>query len=316
MTKHKLADPPAETYDKASMTKTAPEPQHHKQSHQRQHQSPATQSTTGKIRKLPSAAAPHALTRYTLALLTLIALIALSSTPVQAHESFTRPAPGSGLAALLRGETRIEAVFFDAATTRLIVIDEGSPKRYGNLREALRRHGCHAGINGGYFGADEHSTPLGLIVHQGRRSNRLATGAFTVAGVLSDDGKTIRLERSKALRTPISSMQEAIQGGPFLIERGTPVAGLNNTRRARRSFIATNGRGQWCIAVCSSITLHELAQWLQNGALGNFRVQTALNLDGGSSSALIDTKSGLHIRNIKDVRTYIGLAPRSAPPAP
>lgn len=90
---------------------------------------------------------------------------------------------------------------------------------------------------------------LGLIVHGGRQRYRLATGAFTVAGVLSDDGKTIRLERSRALRTPIASMKEALQAGPFLIENGKPVAGLNNSRRARRSFIATDGRGRWCIAV-------------------------------------------------------------------
>lgn len=264
------------------------------------------------LRRRPRTPLGRRLAAHALALLGLLALAAL---PCPAHESFTRPAQGSGLAALLRGETRIDAVFFDASTTRLIVIDEGSPKQYGSLSEALRRHGCRAGINGGYFGADARATPLGLIVHGGRQRYRLATGAFTVAGVLSDDGKTIRLERSRALRTPIASMKEALQAGPFLIENGKPVAGLNNSRRARRSFIATDGRGRWCIAVCSPVTLRELALWLHDGALGTFRVQSALNLDGGSSSALIDRSSGLSIRNAKPLRTYIGLAPR-APRAP
>ena len=189
------------------------------------------------LRRRPRTPLGRRLAAHALALLGLLALAAL---PCPAHESFTRPAQGSGLAALLRGETRIDAVFFDASTTRLIVIDEGSPKQYGSLSEALRRHGCRAGINGGYFGADARATPLGLIVHGGRQRYRLATGAFTVAGVLSDDGKTIRLERSRALRTPIASMKEALQAGPFLIENGKALE--VNTSRWRRFGDGMPGR--------------------------------------------------------------------------
>ena len=105
-------------------------------------------------------------------------------------------------------------------------------------------------------------------------------------------------------------MQAAIQGGPFLVENGTAVKGLNARKSTYRTFIATDGGKRWCIGVSSSVTLRELAEWLATpGALGNFRVKTALNLDGGSSSAFWCHESGISYPAFKQVRNYLGVAP-------
>ncbi|QHV56667.1 hypothetical protein DMI72_11035 [Akkermansia muciniphila] len=99
-------------------------------------------------------------------------------------------------------------------------------------------------------------------------------------------------------------------GGPFLVENGSAVKGLNAQKSTYRTFIATDGGRRWCIGVSSSLTLKELAAWLAApGALGNFRVETALNLDGGSSSAFWCHETGISYPAFKQVRNYLGVAP-------
>ena len=46
-------------------------------------------------------------------------------------------------------------------------------------------------------------------------------------------------------------------------------------------------------------------------ALGGFKVKTALNLDGGSSSAFWCHESGISYPSFKQVRNYLGVAPLS-----
>ena len=78
----------------------------------------------------------------------------------------------------------------------------------------------------------------------------------------------------------------ALQCGPFLVDRGRPVPGLNNTRPARRTFIVTSGFDRAAIGLCSDATLAELGEILTTpGMAPDLKVQRALNLDGGSSSA-------------------------------
>ncbi len=230
----------------------------------------------------------------------------------QGYHSFSRRGSSSRLLSLLNLGQQLDVWFFSSVSHALRVLDEGdSGNRYGSLGEALRAEGCVAGINGGYFAADEARTPLGLQRHGGKQLTPLATGSFAVVGVLYDTGREIRLERSRKLSHPLARMREAIQGGPFLVEYGRKIAGLNVTKRARRSFVATDGKGNWCLGMSSPMTLDELAAWLASGtALGSFRVQTALNLDGGTSSAFWAASPQVDKPGVKSVRNYIGIVPR------
>ncbi len=240
--------------------------------------------------------------------------LALSPLAPAEYQSFKRDTRSGGLFSVMTPQDRIDAWFFNASESRIVVLDEGdADKRYGSLARAMEEEGCDAGINGGYFAADNESSPIGLVRHRGVRISPLSTGSFTVAGVLYDTGRELKLERSNKLSTAGEHMQEAIQGGPFLVDKGKAVRGLNNSRRARRSFVATDDKGRWCIATCSSITLYELAQWLSEGkALGDFKVRTALNLDGGSSSSFWVRSPGIRRPGLKAVRNYVGVSPRPA----
>ncbi len=248
-------------------------------------------------------------------LLVILCLLAgpLFASP-QGYHSFLQEGASRGfLASILNAGPRLDAWFFSSASYGLVVLDEGDVgRRYGTLEKAMRAERCLAGINGGYFADDAASTPLGLLRHRGKQVTAFSSGSFTVAGVLYDTGRDIRLERSRRLTTSPSRMREAIQGGPFLVEHGRKVAGLNDSKRARRSFVATDGKGNWCIAMSSPLTLDELAAWLASGkALGSFRVQTALNMDGGTSSAFWVASPQVHKPGAKAVRNYIGITPRS-----
>ncbi len=232
----------------------------------------------------------------------------------QGYHSFEREGKSSGLFSLLSSPPRIDACFFSSSSHGLLVLDEGDRgDRYGSLENAMRAEGCTAGLNGGYFAADAVHSPLGLVRHGGKNVSALANGSFAVIGVLYDTGSELRLERSRRLSLPPSRMREAIQGGPFLVEHGRMINGLNDTKKARRSFVATDGRGNWCLGMSSPMTLRELASWLASGnALGCFRVKTALNMDGGTSSAFWVAQPRVNKPGVKAVRNYIGIAPRRA----
>ncbi len=231
----------------------------------------------------------------------------------QGYHSSVRGEQPTGWFAFLSSPPRLDAWFFSSASHGLVVLDEGdSGAHYGSLEQAMRQEGCVAGINGGYFAADKVSSPLGLLRHEGQELSAFASGSFTVAGVLYDTGRELRLERSRRLSMPLSRMREAIQGGPFLVEHGRKISGLNATKKARRSFVATDGRGNWCLGMSSPMTLDELAAWLASGrALGSFRVKTALNMDGGTSSAFWVASPQVSKPGVKAVRNYIGIRSRA-----
>lgn len=239
----------------------------------------------------------------------LLTLLLIATTHAEAaYAEYTR-----GESGFLRAQDSIRLYHFKAADMALCVVDEGgeAPQPYGSLERAMRAHGCTAGINGGYFGADAARTPLGLVRHEGVSVHAFSKGAFTVSGILYDTGKELRLERSTQFRRPLSQLREAIQGGPFLVEHGKLVGKLNKQRASYRTFVATDGQGNWCLGVSSPLTLHALAEWLSTPkALGEFKVEAALNLDGGGSSFFWTQKEGLVQSGFRLVRNYVGVRPR------
>jgi uncharacterized protein YigE (DUF2233 family) len=103
---------------------------------------------------------------------------------------------------------------------------------------------------------------------------------------------------------------EALQCGPFLVDRGQPVPGLNDTRSARRSFIITGGSDRAAIGFCSGVTLAQLGKILATpGTMPDLKVQRALNLDGGSSSAFwfAGDRGPFSISEQKTVRNFVAV---------
>ena len=109
-------------------------------------------------------------------------------------------------------------------------------------------------------------------------------------------------------------LKAAIQCGPFLVDLGRRVRGLEETRSARRTFAAVGSSDRAAIGFCTEVSLANLAKILATTQLGDgFKISGALNLDGGSSSAFwFAARDGAtySIAEQKTVRDFIAIVPR------
>ena len=199
----------------------------------------------------------------------------------------------------------IAAIVFQESAYQLQVID--NPLRDKKLAQVMSEQHFLAGVNGAYFHPD--GKPLGLMISQGKiihaqETARLLSGFVVMAG-----------EKLQLLRVGESlpaGATEALQAGPFLIDHGSPVAGLEATRLARRTFVATDGHGLWMMGVISPVTLADAARVLLAAAPRFFpthSIKRALNLDGGSSSALWAalTPEPFSQSEMGTVRNFVGM---------
>ncbi|MCA1658437.1 MAG: phosphodiester glycosidase family protein, partial [Verrucomicrobiaceae bacterium] len=160
-----------------------------------------------------------------------------------------------------------------------------------------------------YF--DPADKPVGLLISDGKliaplRKARLLSG---IAVISEGRVQLLRVAEYSAKQKAVA----ALQCGPFLVERAQPVAGLNDTRSARRTFIAIAGPDRAMIGFCSHVTLAQLAKILAKPGLApELKVERALNLDGGSSSAFwfAGERSTFSISEQKTVRNFVAVVPK------
>lgn len=200
-------------------------------------------------------------------------------------------------------EEVVELAQFSYRNATLRVIDDAS--RSSDLAATMQRVGAIAGVNGGYF--DPNDAPVGLLISDGREIASLSR-AKLLSGVFSVLNGRVRIQRSTEFSKK-SKPTQARQCGPFLVDRGQAIAGLNDTRAARRTFVATGANEFAAIGYSSSVTLAQLAALL---ATPELKLQRALNLDGGSSSAFwcAGASGVISIPERKTVRDYLAIVPK------
>lgn len=144
--------------------------------------------------------------------------------------------------------------------------------------------GVIAAINGGFFDANYASTAL--VISDGIASGSSYEGQggmFTVDA----DGEVALRYLGDAPYSSDEMLVQGLQGWPMLIRPGGEVLhpGTESGERARRSVIAVDRAGLVLLIAFpgSDFTLRELADWL---ASSDLELDAALNLDGGSSTAL------------------------------
>ena len=163
-----------------------------------------------------------------------------------------------------------------------------STRPFDSVRAAVEQSGSVAGVNGGYF--KEDGSPVGLLVCAGRQVRpfekaRLLSGTFLVRA-----GRPYIQRTADAPRGPLD---EAIQCGPLLVERGATVAGLNDERIAPRTFVFLTAQARVGIGIIRSATLTQAARLLVSPTLlPDDRIKVALNLDGGSSTGFFGQARG------------------------
>lgn len=202
---------------------------------------------------------------------------------------------------------QVDALVFPSSAFHLRLID--SPARNKKLAEVMEGSHFLAGVNGGYF--HPNGTPLGLVIIQGKKLHPQETAKLLSGLFVATSDQMFLLRAQEKLPKKI---EEALQAGPFLIDHGTTVSGLESTRVARRTFLATDNHAHWIMGVISPVTLAEASQILLAASsifLKTTKIERALNLDGGSSSAFwVDTKpTPFFQEEFGTVRTFLVLLP-------
>ena len=203
-------------------------------------------------------------------------------------------------------KAEVLTVTFDTKTHSVAVMD--NPTGDFTLATAAQKRNALAAVNGGYFHPDRR--PLGLVVRQGATLHPIERAKLLSGMVVVRAGRVSLVRPSEFKTSP--AVQEALQAGPFLIDRGQPVAGLNATRAAARTVVFTSGAGRGGFVVCRYVTLAEMAEILAlPAAAGSGAITRALNLDGGSSTGLwVRGAPSFYLPEAKDVRNYLAVVPR------
>ena len=222
-----------------------------------------------------------------------------SATKGLEHRYLVMEDSGSGERASL------ELAIFSTKTCRLRVVDQLSEPRL-DLEEAASRGKFLAGVNGGYF--DPEYNPIGLLIVDGRTVAPLQK-ARLLSGVLSATSKKIQISRIAEF-SPAQKPDAAIECGPMIVDLGKAVRGLESTKIARRTFSAVGGGDKAALGFCSDVTLADLSKILAVTTIPDFRIERALNLDGGSSSAFWFKRangSAFSITEQKPVRDFVAV---------
>jgi hypothetical protein len=208
-------------------------------------------------------------------------------------------------------EAELKLVFFDAKQCALRVVAQPSRAKAGSVAEAMRSVGAIAGCNGAYFKPE--FMPLGLEISQGIRTGKLERSALLGGMIMVRKGRPVMLWRDEFAEQ--SGITDLVQTGPRLVNGGSPVKGLESTKRRVRTFVLTDCGGRWAIGLCDSVTLRELSDLLAaKGIITEMEVERALNLDGGSSSGLwFRAQDGgeKYDREFATVRNFIAVVPRA-----
>jgi uncharacterized protein YigE (DUF2233 family) len=203
----------------------------------------------------------------------------------------------------------IDLALFSTKSCTLRVIDQPTPSR-GDLARVMQQEGCLAGANGGYF--DPDYAPIGLLISDGKMIAPLQR-ARLITGVLAASPHGVRILRTREFSQQ-QKFDAAIQCGPFLVDLKQSVRGLEKTRTARRSFAAVGGVDRAALGFCSDMSLSDLAKILATTRLAeDFKIQRALNLDGGSSSAFWFKRANgtaFSISEQKTVRDFVAIVPK------
>jgi hypothetical protein len=201
----------------------------------------------------------------------------------------------------------VDIAIFSAESSLLRVIDNPAGE---SLNAIMKREKCLCGVNGGYF--DTNFEPIGLRISDDRTFSALRR-ARLITGILLQSTRGIDLIRPAEF-SDTKKITAAVQAGPFLVEQGKRIRGLNDSQLARRTFAGTTPNERALLGVCSAVSLSQLADILTTVPVtGNVKIRRAMNLDGGSSSAFWfgrEDGTTFAIPGQKPVRDFVGVVPK------
>lgn len=178
-----------------------------------------------------------------------------------------------------------EMLFFRSALKQYVpairYAPETEPK---SVKELCKGNDYVLCLNANFF--DEHSKPLGLVIHNGKTISKLHKGGSLLNGIVSFDKSSIRIFPRSQFKEGNAS--NALQAGPILLLNGRPYAKLKSPQKeSRRAGICIDNQNR-LIIFCSAgefsgPSLSQLTSILMKPGIN---CRHALNFDGGGSAQL------------------------------
>jgi len=202
----------------------------------------------------------------------------------------------------------VHVFLFQHQRFQLRFIDQTSIKSpaHKNLNAAMVLNGCIAGANGGIF--TDSGKPRGLLRINSKTIAKLDK-SNTANGVLICTGKETKIIKVGEYQE--SLCRHAMQAGPFLVKDSAAQLHKGDTTFQRRSFIATDNRGNWVIGYTPPTTLEALSNALAiPNAIPGLKPTHALLLDSGNNCGFWvkrETSHPFYLKEINTVRSFIGV---------
>lgn len=164
--------------------------------------------------------------------------------------------------------------------------------------EAVKKYGCDKLISGGFW-REDNGEPIGLLISEGKVLNNKTAISFYNGFFYIDYRGNFNISEKQP---ELSDMRIAIQSGPLLFDRNLPLSlKVDNDDKSRRIVVAKTRKGEIVFLVIYykpstlvgpklkdlSILLDELYKNT------NLKIESALNLDGGSHSSFISDSVSL-----------------------
>ncbi len=161
------------------------------------------------------------------------------------------------------------------------------------------------GINGGFFLPNKK--PLGLLIIDGKQVSDYSHSHLLSGFVFIDKKGAVNITDRKE---PYENMNNAIQTGPFLINLKGQIAVKPHPIKDRRTVLALTDNNDLLVLATNETTLFDLATLLHDHSdwLGVKKIRVAINLDGGTSTAMslfLPSQQPLVIPEILPVRSGI-----------
>jgi uncharacterized protein YigE (DUF2233 family) len=157
------------------------------------------------------------------------------------------------------------------------------PDEPPDLAGWMEESGAFVAINGGFF--DEANRTVALLVSDGVIFGESYQGRGGMFASAPDGSVSLRYLAERPFE-PTETLETALQGWPMLVHDGAAIYDYEDGVRDRRSVIAFDRSGHVVLIATqsASFTLAEMSAWL---AASDLDLDAALNLDGGSSTALL-----------------------------
>lgn len=189
-----------------------------------------------------------------------------------------------GFGSVEKRSFKIVGIIIDPHRYRLVVSGLNQETLSGySLPAFLTRTDSLAAISGGP--KSSQNLPLGLVVEDGRVSNRINKESAALAYILTIKNNVVKIIPRDEYKSSVA-YDYALQSGPLIVESGGKNA-INEDERKRekrhqRGFIAIQKEtGNVVLAVTGEVHLYDLAEFLIAPYPRGLNCDIALSLEGG-----------------------------------